>query len=147
MDDPMAAGRTARAALATPVEAPREPGCDVPSGEAAADLSALTGPTRLLDYDHALIQQLITERGWSGLAVADRVGAVYGFVRDEIAFGYNARDDLPASWVLAERVGQCNTKTTLLMALLRGVGVACRFHGFTIDRVLQRARSPGGCFR
>ena len=39
--------------------------------------------------------------------------------------------------MLADGYGQCNTKTTLLMALLRGSGVGCRIHGATIDKELQ----------
>jgi transglutaminase-like putative cysteine protease len=45
--------------------------------------------------------------------------------------------------VLADGIGQCNTKTTLLMALLRAVGIPCRFHGFTIDKPLQKGAITG----
>ncbi len=99
-------------------------------------------PTPLLNFTHPTIGALIAARGWCDLPEFDRIGAVYGFVRDEIRFGYNADDALTASRVLADGYGQCNTKTTLLMALLRGVGVACRFHGFTIDKALQRGVVP-----
>ena len=99
-------------------------------------------PTVLLNFTHPRIEALIATRGWRDLTEYDRIGAVYGFVRDEIRFGYNADDALPASRVLADGYGQCNTKTTLLMALLRGVGVMCRFHGFTIDKALQRGVVP-----
>ncbi len=34
--------------------------------------------------------------------------------------------------------GQCNTKGTLFMALFRSVDIPCRFHGFTIDKKLQK---------
>ena len=34
-------------------------------------------------------------------------------------------------------------KGTLLMALLRSVGVPCRFHGFTIDKALQKGAITG----
>lgn len=98
--------------------------------------------TRLLDYRSAAIQALIAERGWAGLDPAARIGAAYDFVRNEILFGYNSDDALPASRVLADGYGQCNTKATLLMALLRGLGISCRFHGFTIDRGLQRGVVP-----
>lgn len=64
-------------------------------------------------------------------------------MRDEIAFGYNTQDDLPASRVLADGIGQCNTKGTLLMALLRAMDVPCRFHGFTIDKALQKGAITG----
>jgi hypothetical protein len=99
--------------------------------------------TALLDYGHATIQGLLARRGWMQLGEYERIGAVYQFVRDDIAFGYNASDDLPASQVLADGLGQCNTKGTLLMALLRAVGVACRFHGFTIDKALQKGAITG----
>lgn len=99
-------------------------------------------PTLLLDFEHPRITRLVARRGWKTLSPFDRIGAVYHFVRDEIAFGYNARDDTPASRVLADGYGQCNTKAVLLMALLRAVGVPCRFHGFAITKSLQRGIVP-----
>jgi len=98
--------------------------------------------TLLLDFSVPDIQRLIAERGWAELPLKERIGAVYDFVRNDILFGYNEDDALPASRVLADGYGQCNTKGTLLMALLRGVGVPCRFHGFTIDKGLQRGVVP-----
>ena len=98
--------------------------------------------TPLLDFASPAIQSLIAERGWADLPEKDRIGAVYDFVRNDILFGYNADDALPASRVLSDGYGQCNTKGTLLMALLRGVGIPCRFHGFTIDKSLQRGVVP-----
>lgn len=82
--------------------------------------------TRLLDFDATSIAKLIEERGWADLPSDDRIGAIYDFVRNEITFGYNRADDIPASEVLADGHGQCNTKGTLLMALLRVVGVRCQ---------------------
>jgi hypothetical protein len=98
--------------------------------------------TPILDYRAAPIQQLIQSRGWTRLPPMARIGAAYDFVRNEILFGYNADDALPASAVLAQGYGQCNTKTVLLMALLRALDVPCRFHGFTIDKRLQRGVVP-----
>lgn len=98
--------------------------------------------TSLLDYQHPALQDLIDERGWRSLSTYERIGAAYDFVRDEIVFGYNAVDALPASQVLTDGYGQCNTKTTLLMALLRALEIPCRFHGFTIHKSLQRGIVP-----
>lgn len=100
-------------------------------------------PTTLLDLSAPSIQRLLAQRGWKELPEPERIGAIYAFVRDEIAFGYNLSDDLPASQVLADGIGQCNTKGTLLMALLRACGVPCRFHGFTIDKKLQKGAVTG----
>ena len=106
-------------------------------------MHGLTEPTPLLDFTDPAIQRLIAERGWRELDIYQRIGAIYEFVRDEIEFGYNVRDDLPASRVLADGIGQCNTKGTLLMALLRAVDIPCRFHGFTIDKSLQKGAITG----
>ena len=74
------------------------------------DREKLLRENTLLDIEHPSIQGLIRERGWTALADRERVGAFYDFVRNEIAFGYNLADDLPASRVLADGIGQCNTK-------------------------------------
>ncbi|WP_299566592.1 transglutaminase family protein [uncultured Sulfitobacter sp.] len=99
-------------------------------------------PTRLLDFQTAAIAELVEARAWRDLSEHDRIGAAYDFVRNKIAFGYNAADDLPASAVLRDGYGQCNTKATLLMALLRALDVPCRLHGFTIHKSLQRGIVP-----
>ena len=101
-----------------------------------------SGPTRLLDFHTAGIAGLIANRGWHDLSEYERIGAAYDFVRNEIAFGYNSADDIPASTVLRDGFGQCNTKGTLLMALLRSLDIPCRLHGFTIHKSLQRGIVP-----
>jgi len=68
----------------------------------------LTKPTDLLDFKSPQIQQLILERGWQALPEFERIGAIYDFVRNEIKFGYNESDNLPASSVLIDGIGQCN---------------------------------------
>ena len=106
------------------------------------DRTRLLEPTPLLDFRAETIARLIDARGWRQLSEHDRIGAAYDFVRNEILFGYNRADDIPASEVLADGYGQCNTKGTLLMALLRGLGLPCRLHGFTIHKALQRGVVP-----
>ena len=82
--------------------------------------------TCMLDYHTQNIQKLIEERKWKELPEYERIKAVYDFVRDEILFGYNVDDNIPASRVLREGYGQCNTKGTLFMALLRACEIPCR---------------------
>ncbi|AQS37172.1 Transglutaminase-like superfamily protein [Shewanella psychrophila] len=102
--------------------------------------------TAMLDFEHPSIQNLVDKRGWAQLSQYDAIGAIYTYVRDEIRFGYNADDRLSASQVLKDGYGQCNTKGTLLMALLRAVGIPSRFHGFTIFNELQRGAIPNYLF-
>lgn len=105
-------------------------------------LNAMVQETPLLDYSADTIQSLIAARRWTELGPSGRAEAAYEFVRNEIAFGYNSDDALTATKVLRDGYGQCNTKTTLLMALLRAMDVPCRFHGFTIHKTLQRGIVP-----
>ncbi len=106
-------------------------------------MNPLLAETKLLDYNHDAIQTLIARQKWRVLEDVEKVKAIYNYVRDEILFGYNEDDEIAASQVLADGYGQCNTKATLLMALLRAVGVENRLHGFIIDKSLQRGAISG----
>lgn len=106
-------------------------------------MSAYLKETGLLNYSHPSIQQLIHGRRWDAMSRKDQILGIYNYVRDEIRFGYNRADDIPASEVLQDGYGQCNTKGVLFMALLRAVGVPCRMHGFAIDKKLQKGAMKG----
>ncbi|EJW16364.1 transglutaminase domain protein [Paenibacillus alvei DSM 29] len=99
--------------------------------------------TSLVDYNHPTIQKLILERFWNEANDYEKIRQIYDYVRNQIKFGYNRGDDIPASEVLADGYGQCNTKSILLMALLRGVGIPCRIHGFYIDKKMQKGALTG----
>ncbi len=99
--------------------------------------------TILLDYKHLSIQSIINNRKWRDLSKRGKINQIYLFVRDEILFGYNKSDNIQASKILNDGYGQCNTKSTLLMALFRAVNIPCRFHGFTINKALQKGAISG----
>ena len=99
--------------------------------------------TPMLDYGSASIQALIHKHGWNELPETERIRAIYNYVRNEIQNGYNIDDRIPASRVLADGFGQCNTKGTLFMALLRPCGKPCRVHGFMVDNKLKKGAMPG----
>jgi len=99
--------------------------------------------TKMLDYENADIQKLIQEKGWKELPAFECIKSIYNFIRDDILFGYNTDDSIPASKVLKDGYGQCNTKGTLFMALLRACNIPCRVHGFTIDKELQKGAMTG----
>ena len=78
--------------------------------------------TKMLNYSAQEIVALMRSRKWNDLDEYDKIGEIYRFVQNEIVLGYNEFDDLTATQVLTDGYGQCNTKATLLMALLRAVG-------------------------
>ncbi|MBY0245009.1 MAG: transglutaminase family protein, partial [Sphingobacteriaceae bacterium] len=99
--------------------------------------------TPILNYSENAIQSLIKRKKWLEMETIERVKSIYNFVRDEIKFGYNIADNITATQVLEDGYGQCNTKATLLMALLRASGIPNRIHGFTIDKALQKGAITG----
>lgn len=103
--------------------------------------------TKMLDFSNPGIQRLIEMKRWKERNEFDCLKSIYGFVKDEIAFGYNVDDDIPASKVLEDGYGQCNTKGTLFMALLRACEIPCRIHGFTIDKQLQKGAMSGFVYK
>lgn len=103
--------------------------------------------TKMLDYSTFSIQELIKQRHWLELSEFERIRSIYNFVKDEILFGYNVDDNIKASVVLRDGFGQCNTKGTLFMALLRACGIPCRVHAFTIDKKLQKGAMTGFVYK
>lgn len=101
----------------------------------------------MLDFSNPSIQKLIEAKRWKEQDKFDRLRSIYNFVRDEVEFGYNTDDSIPASKVLKDGYGQCNTKGTLFMALLRACEIPCRVHGFTIDKQLQKGVMSGFVYK
>lgn len=99
--------------------------------------------TAILNYSDSSIQSLVKSKNWLTMDTVERVKSIYNYVRDDIKFGYNLSDDITATQVLKDGYGQCNTKATLLMALLRATGIPNRIHGFTIDKALQKGAITG----
>lgn len=95
--------------------------------------------TPMLDYSAPAIQALVDSRAWRALPEFNRIQGIYTYIRDEVPFGYNVDDAIPATQVLADGFGQCNTKGMLFMALLRACGIPCHIHGFTINKALQKS--------
>jgi Transglutaminase-like superfamily len=69
----------------------------------------------------------------------ERAVRIHDFVRDEIKFGWSAGFyDQSATDVLAARVGYCNTKSTLFVAMLRAAGIEARQRFMNIDAAIVR---------
>ena len=103
--------------------------------------------TKMINFSDESVQELIHTKGWRKLDEFHKIKGIYNFVRDDILFGYNIGDEVPATKVLRDGYGQCNTKGTLFMALLRAVGIPCRIHGFTIDKKLQKGAMTGFVYK
>jgi Transglutaminase-like superfamily len=84
-------------------------------------------PTAFIDSAYPLIVST-TNRVTVGASDArEKAVRIHDFVRDEVLFGWtSAFYAQKASDVLAAKVGYCNTKSTLFVAMLRAAGVPAR---------------------
>lgn len=91
------------------------------------DPEAWLEATPHIDVDHPRVQSAAADLTAGLASDREKALAIFAFVRDEVRFGF-ARGfwDNTASDVLASRVGYCNTKSTLFIALLRAAGVPAR---------------------
>jgi hypothetical protein len=95
--------------------------------------------TTLLNFTHSRLVDLVERRGWLNLPKQQQVSELFDYVKNEIVFGYNKVCNVPASRVLLDGYGCGNSKSILLMALLRICDIPCRFHAVTIDKKLHKS--------
>ena len=85
--------------------------------------------TSYIDYSNPLVKAKILELTIGKKTDTEKAIRIFLFVRDEILFGWSSKFyDSKASEVLMDKVGYCNTKSTLFVALLRGAGIPARQH-------------------
>ena len=122
--------------------------CAVPPGEAmpiSDDPADWLKTTALIDVDHPNIQDASQILTAGRMTDHEKALAIFSFVRDEVRFGFTRGFwDNRASDVMASRVGYCNTKSTLFIALLRAAKIPARQVFVDIDRnVLFGILNPG----
>jgi transglutaminase-like putative cysteine protease len=84
-------------------------------------------PSNQVDSNHPDIVALARSLTDGATSPADQAVRLHDFVRDQVPFGWApAFDRQRASEVLASRIGFCNTKSTLLVALLRAAAIPAR---------------------
>ena len=89
--------------------------------------------TRLVNSDASTVREAAAHLARGASTPREAAARIYYYCRDEIRFGYNRRDDIPASEVLCDGYGQCNTKSILLVALLRAASIPAHFHLAQVD--------------
>jgi hypothetical protein len=100
-----------------------------------------------LNFSHPLIREVAKRLEVDSKLGEEKTRTIYNFVKDDIKFGFNESDDIPASKVLQDGYGQCNTKASLFMALLRSVEIPCRIHFFSINKRVQKGILTGIHYR
>jgi hypothetical protein len=112
------------------------------------DPQAYLGATPYLDFRHPSIAALADRLSSGSNGDEERAMRLHEFVQNEVLFGWApVFDRQTASAVLASRIGFCNTKSTLFIALLRAVGIPARAHVAGISvRVLDGLINPRSAY-
>lgn len=101
------------------------------------------GETRLVDTGHASICALAARLAEGRSDARSRAQAAHDHVSRTIRFGFRpAFHDMKASETLAAGVGFCNTQSTLMIALLRALGVPTRAHFVDISAEVLAPGTP-----
>jgi Transglutaminase-like superfamily len=101
--------------------------------------------TRLINHADRRIVDLAAQVAGGAATHTEAAVKLHDWVRDMIPFGIApAFYDMSATDVLDARIGYCNTKSTLLMALLRARGIPARLRVVDLSaRVLDGLFDPG----
>lgn len=101
--------------------------------------------TKYINFSSKGIKDLAKNLTKDCSSTKEKVTNIHNFVRDEIKFGFTPNFyDMKANEVLESRVGYCNTKSTLFIALLRSINVPCRQHFVSLDKqILAGVVDPG----
>ena len=101
----------------------------------------------LSDSDHPMVAGKAAALTNGKTTPLEKLESLFYFVRDGIRFGFTPRwDEFKASEVLDYGLGYCNTKTILLVALCRAVGINARVHFGLVDIRLMRGILPNFAF-
>ncbi len=98
-------------------------------------------PTDLVDSNAPIVKQKALELTQNVKLESEKAKRIYHYVRDEIPYTFT-HNLQKASDVLREQVGQCNTKTTLTIALLRAVDIPARYHCGSVSKTLFKNIIP-----
>ena len=102
----------------------------------------------LADYDSPLVRETAERLTRDVNTVRKKLDRLFHYVRDDIKFGFAQEGDLvKASTTIRLGKGQCNTKTTLLLALCKAVEIPARIHFSLIRKEIQRGLFTGLGYR
>lgn len=113
-----------------------------------AELTPFLEPTESLDRDAPALRATVARATEGAADDVERAVRLHDFVRDEIAFGWAPTFDAGrASETLSRKIGFCNTKTPLLVTMLRAAGIPARIHFAGVNaQLLAPIIAPRGAY-
>jgi transglutaminase-like putative cysteine protease len=112
-----------------------------------AEAAGSTAPTRILDWEHPRVAELIRSIG-NGHAAdlpdgrLDILRRAHGRIAATVRPVYSVQDERPVSDVLRRGRGSCSQRLAVLEAVARASGVATRVRGLLVDGAFWHPRFP-----
>lgn len=104
----------------------------------------MTTKSQLADDRHPLVRAMAAQLTAGETDLRGRLQRIFRYVRDDVKFGFPANGDfVRASETIVLGYGQCNTKTTLFLALCRALDIPARIHFSLIKKEIQRGLFTG----
>jgi transglutaminase-like putative cysteine protease len=102
-------------------------------------------PTKYIDSTNSELASQVNKTIAGAKDEVEKAVLIHDFVRDAVSFGWaGAFYDQKASEVLESKIGYCNTKSTLFVALLRAAGIPAKQHFVNINaKILEGILNPG----
>jgi hypothetical protein len=100
--------------------------------------------TKLSDFNNPLVLQVSNELAEKSKNKEELITNIFLYVRDSIKFGFPDNGDfVKASESIQLGYGQCNTKSTLFLALCNASNINARIHFSLIKKEIQRGLITG----
>jgi transglutaminase-like putative cysteine protease len=102
-------------------------------------------PTKYIDSKNLELVLQVNKIVAGAKDEVDKAVLIHDFVRDAVSFGWaGAFYDQKASEVLESKIGYCNTKSTLFVAMLRAAGIPAKQRFVNINaKILEGILNPG----
>ncbi|MEU5952496.1 transglutaminase domain-containing protein [Streptomyces sp. NPDC047525] len=119
-----------------------------------ADAAGSTAPTRILDWHHPRVAELIRSVGAAASGPPASPGSsrpsdqlatlrrAHGRIAATVRPVYSVHDERPVSEVLRRGRGSCSQRLAVLESVARASGVATRVRGLRVDGAFWHARFP-----
>lgn len=102
---------------------------------------------QLSDFDHPVVSTKAAQLAAGKTTEMEKLESIFYYVRDEIKFGFPPRwDKVRASQTIGYKIGYCNTKATLFLALCKALSIPARVHYGLIDLQIMRGILPSWAF-
>ena len=99
---------------------------------------------KLADYNNPSVQDIAERLTSDAITVREKLNRLFHYVRDDIKFAFPQEGDLvKASTTIRLGNGQCNTKSTLFLALCKAAEIPARIHFSLIKKEIQRGLFTG----